>query len=254
MMNNLYDLFNHISWKRVIMYEESNDTNLKMSNSVLISIIVGLASISSGIILAYSTLPSWSIYIAIILIIVMTFVLLWISPLPYIIKKKRERRISNKLASTHFQKLIKKNFISQFEKNLSDDISFTFHNIVMRIKSKHSEFNSIPDPQVELIKQRFYFWLNCLNHFDKKIDDKILTLLLEEFRSIIIAYCHISAISNDISKIKNKSEIEINDQEKEWKKAVNLYNDFRNPYNTYLEEVNKDFKEIRPGIPWANEL
>jgi hypothetical protein len=35
---------------------------------------------------------------------------------------------------------------------------------------------------------------------------------------------------------------------------VNLYNDFRNPYNTYLEEVNKDFKEIRPGIPWANEL
>jgi nucleoside permease NupC len=139
------------------MYEESNDSNLKMSNSVLIAIIVGLASISSSIILAYSTLPSWSIYIAIILIIVMTFVLLWISPLPYIIKKKRERRISNKLASTHFQKLMKKNFISQFEKNLSDDISFTFHNIVMRIKSKHSEFNSIPDPQVKLIKQRFYF-------------------------------------------------------------------------------------------------
>lgn len=239
------------------MYEESN--NSKISNSVLITIIAALVTISVSIILSYSTLPIWSIYIAITSIVIMLFVVLWISPLLDKINKIRERRRCNKLAIIYFQTLKKENYTDQFMNILSDDIDYTFHKIIKNIKNSNSEFNSMPDPQVELIRSRFYFWFNILKHFNGKIDAKILTILLEEFRSIIIAYNRIciSEPLRNISGIKNKSGIKFKDDlnvEKDWKKAVESYNYFRNSYNTFLEKINKDFEEIRPGIPLAEEL
>ena len=67
----------------------------------------------------------------------------------------------------------------------------------------------------------------------------------------------ISEPLRNISGIKNKSGIKFKDDlnvEKDWKKAVESYNYFRNSYNTFLEKINKDFEEIRPGIPLAEEL
>ncbi len=76
----------------------------------------------------------------------MLCILLWISPLPELIKKINDRRRRNNLAKKFFQKFRQENFVDSFKRIHGSDgtnSEYTFHDIIDRLKR---EQQAVPNP------------------------------------------------------------------------------------------------------------
>lgn len=229
----------------------------------LITIFGTLGVLSASIIFSYSNLPLWSIYIAIPSIVIMLLILVWISPFPQIIREKKDKIRRNKLAKKYFEKFEHDSFVVSFKRiqSSSSDSTYsehTFHNIVDRLKRNHQEFQSLPTPEIHMIRDRFTFWLRWYGYFGRKIDFNGFSTLLEDFSSMVIEYHRICVNQplTKISRINEKNEIKIDKEiTNDWKTAMRYYDHFEKRYNQFVDEVNGKFKEtILPSIPPAQEL
>lgn len=235
----------------------------KIGDTTLLKIFGILGTIVIGTIFSYQTLPQWSIYIVILLLLIMLCILVWISSLPEHISKRSDMRRHNKLAKKFFQEFKEENFVDSFKKIQSYDPAapnqeYTFHNIVDRLKRDHQEFESLPDPEINLIRNHFTFWLRWYGYFDGKIDFNSFSTMLEDFSSMVKGYhriCNTEPL-RIISRINEINQIKINEKrKKDWKIAVGYYDDFEKRYNHFVGEVNGEFKDtILSGLPPAQEL
>jgi hypothetical protein len=224
-----------------------------------------LTPIIFGIFLSYSSLPQWSIYIIILLMFIMVCILLWMSPCPEQIKKIRDKRRRNNLAKEFFHEFKDKYFVKKFKKiqSVSTDQTYseyTFHDIFDRLKRDHQEFESLPNPDINSIRNQFNLWLHWYNYFNKKIDFESLLILLEEFGFIVRRYHKIciSEPTKNISRINEENKIEINEgRKKDWETAKGYYDDFEKRYNDFIDEVNinREIGDIElSGLPPAKNL
>ena len=223
-----------------------------------------LGIFSSSIFFSYSSLPTWSIYIVVPLIVIMWLVLLWISPLPELIKKRNDMKRRNDLAKKFFQKFKQKNFVDSFSKihSKTSDGTYhedTFHKIIDKLKKDHyQEFESLPESEIYLIRAHFSCWLNRYNYFHGKIDFNNFSTILKDFSIIAIGYhqTYVSRSLQKISRITEKNDIKIDEQiKKDWKTAMGHYDDFEKRYNHFVDEVNREFGEtILSVLPPAKEL
>ncbi|PWB52878.1 MAG: hypothetical protein C3F06_07290 [Candidatus Methanoperedenaceae archaeon] len=193
----------------------------------------------------------------------MLLVLLWISPLLELIKNRNGIRRRNILAKKFFQIFKQENFVNSFMTISSTDSDithskYTFYNIVDRLKKEHKEFQSLPEPQIALIREHFTFWNRWYGYFKRKIDFNSFSTLLEDFGSMVSGYHRIciSEPLTNIYRINKNGEIKISEEiKKDWKTAMGYYDDFEKRYNHFVNQVNGEFKEtILPSLPPAQEL
>lgn len=230
----------------------------RIDNPALIGIFGALSVLSIGIIFSYSSLPQWSIYIAIPSIIAMFFILLIISPIPEIIKRKNDIRNRNKLTRKYFQKFKEENYMDNF--NTISSVDYAFHHIVNKLKEcQKEEFGILSNPEIRMITTYFNF-LRCIyNNF--KYKDKInyedFMIIFNGFNELMIEYHRICIKEQyeNITKISQDEKVKINDEFiNEWKLAVGDYDDLQKRYNQFVYGINSTFATNSPLLPPANEI
>jgi len=200
---------------------------------------------------------------------IMVCILLWMLPyreqISEQIEKIRDKRRRNNSAKDFFKEFKEKDFVEDFKLIQSISIEdphlgHTFHDIYDRLKRDHKEFESLPDPDINSIRDQFVLWCNWYNYFNKKIDSESFSNLLEEFGFIVRRYhkiCISEPIKN-ISRINEENKIEINEQrKKDWQKAKEHYDGIKVPYQKFLNKVNKDREIVDmklSGLPPAENL
>ncbi len=233
----------------------------RLSVTSLLTIFGILGTIVIGIIFSYSSLPQWSIYVVISSIVIMLCLLLWISPLPELIKKINDMRRRNYLAKKFFREFKQRNFVNRFkiiqsnENNYEKSNKRTFQNLISRLKQNHPDFKSLlePESQINSLRDHFNFWLRWYGYFDEKIDFKAFSSLLEEFQNIVNEYHRICIL--EPSKILTKNSKIDEEIKKEWRATMEYYDFFINQYNEFGEEVNREFNEPVLGtVAPAQEL
>lgn len=231
----------------------------RISNSALIGIFIILGGLAISIFLSSSSLPLLLIYFAYSLIVIMFFIIVWISPILENFWKYMEKRRRNKLAKRYFKEFKRENFVDNFERLHGSEYEYTFHRIIDGLKQDHEEFKSLHELRINLIRDHFIFWSAWYGYFEAKIDYNSFVNLLIDFGSIVRGYHRIciDESQSEISRIAKTKSIQINDARKhDWKTALGYYDDFEKRYNNFLDKVNGEFKaKIIPGrIPPGKDL
>ncbi len=250
----------------------------KKDNTIAAAIIASLAAIFSSILFTYAQLPEWAIVLAYILLIIQLFILLYITDISEKLSKLYRNLLERRLAKKFFEEFKNDDYVGKFHFIQSQATGEggqyryqTFHNVINDLR-QGDDFKKLQEPNLEVIRVHFRFWIPWYNRFKGKWyhfligkDASVFGHLLREYEAIVNEYYEESVTKQlkIIKEIKNeKPQAQIKPNLKEnWRIAMGHYDDFEKRYNHFVGKVNSAFRnnlsmdsEILGGIHPAREL
>lgn len=218
-------------------------TETKKESLVPIAVIIAaLAGLLISIFAARASLPVFLYYIAVILLLLAIFALLFYGflgePIYNFIKKRREIRKHTALARKYFNKF--KHFTETFGEFVDPNRS-DITKVLKDLQSDHVELRELLFLPKDDIHSLFKTFQQRLKRFDRTYEDFLL--LVEEFDIILDIY-NKRCIRDPIQKIRRIDRNRISDRFKEdYRRHKGAYERFIGNYTDFGKEVNKEFGE-----------
>jgi len=218
------------------------DTKKESKLVPLAVIIAALAGLLISIFAARASLPVFLYYIAVILLLLAIFLLLFYGflgePIYNFIKKRRKIRKHNALARKYFNKF--KHFTETFGEFVNPNRS-DITEVLKNLQSDHPEFRELLFLPKGDVHSLFKTFQQRLKRFDGTYED--FSLLVEEFDIILDIY-NKHCIRDPIQKIRRVDRNRISDHFKEeYRRHKGAYERFIGNYTDFGKEVNKEFGE-----------
>jgi len=212
------------------------------------TIIIAFASIISAIVAIASARTSLSlliVYGSFIFLFIATVVLVWpfsVLPLITFYKNQRETKKNNKIAKRFFEEFEESNFMGDFKLFIADLTGkhkpYAFHFVITNLLNIEEFRGKIPIPPTNLINLYFNHWTRTFNHSNRTKKD--FDLVFPDFENILHEYYSLF-IEGSIEAIKEVGSEVPEDIKRDWKEAVNDYNEFARKWNDFCKRVRRGF-------------
>lgn len=209
--------------------------NKESSLSTITQILSILASIFIIINVIRKEYPTWLLYIAVGLIIIISFVSIYPRIKSYIFSKLENRR-KNRLTQKYFPEFV--DLVERFSKYMDmsryDNIPYLFK----EIKNTGAEFKNLLPLEVSNLTSLFYDFKDLVRNSDKSKEN--LVSLVKTFYRILIIYNN-DYVCSPASQIK-ESKVVI------YESYMQRYKEYKHGYLLFLEELKRFGEEIQKTL------